>query len=131
MEKKVLIVDDDDSIRDSFYEFLTESGYKVYTAANAEKALELLENEKNINVMFLDLKMPGKNGLELCREIRSNNPIACMFAITGFSSIFDLSDARDAGFDDYFIKPVDVNLFLTCVEDAFKKLDRWRKKQKV
>jgi DNA-binding response OmpR family regulator len=78
--------------------------------------------------MFLDLKLPGMNGIELCRRIRKNNPIACIYSMTGFSSLFELADCRDAGFDDYFLKPIDLSIFMKTAEDAFEKISRWKKK---
>lgn len=78
--------------------------------------------------MFLDLKLPGVDGLELCRQIRKNYPIACICAFTGYSSLFEFSDCREAGFDDYFIKPVKLDLLFSTASDAFKKIDRWKKR---
>jgi hypothetical protein len=48
--------------------------------------------------------------------------------MTGYTSLFELTDCRDAGFDDYFIKPIELDLFIKTAENAFIKLDRWKKK---
>jgi len=77
--------------------------------------------------MFLDLKMPGMNGVELCRTIKHNMPMSIIFAITGYASMFQLADCRDAGFEDYFKKPVTIKTLIEVVEEAFKKIDRWKK----
>ena len=127
MEKKVLVVDDEAAIRKLLDKAFRKKGYTVVLAESAEEALEILKDDY-IQVMFLDLRLPGQNGIELCREIRKANPIACIYAMTGYSSLFELSDCRDAGFDDYFIKPVDLVVFLNTAEDAFSKLERWKKK---
>ena len=124
---KILIVDDEKAIRDMFEMMFTKAGYDVRSAESAEAALELLEDE-NIYVMFLDLNMPGMNGVELCRKIRKNTPLAIIHAVTGYASLFELSDCREAGFDDYFYKPVNTATLLKVAQDAFKKLDRWKKR---
>jgi len=78
--------------------------------------------------MFLDLNMPGMNGVTLCERIRKDTPLAIIHAVTGYASLFELSDCREAGFDDYFYKPVKLSLLLKAAEDAFNKLDRWKKR---
>ena len=127
MDTAILLVDDEVSILKFLKKAFESKGYSVVTAENAEEALDVLKNE-NIQVMFLDLRLPGMNGIELCRKIRKENPIACIYAMTGFSSLFDLTDCRDAGFDDYFLKPIDLDLFFSTAEGAFEKLTRWKKK---
>ncbi|MGD9124395.1 MAG: response regulator, partial [Desulfarculaceae bacterium] len=125
-EKAILVVDDEKSIRDVISEAFEEAGYKVLSAGSAEAALEMLAG-KNISVMFLDLRLPGMSGVELGRRIKKENPIACLFAITGYVSLFDLADCREAGFEDYFVKPVRLATLLKAAEQAFDKLERWRR----
>lgn len=127
MNNKILVVDDELSIRKLLDKAFSKKGYDIVTAESGEEALKILDGE-NIQVMFLDLKLPGINGIELCRQIRKDNSIACIYAMTGFGSLFELSDCRDAGFDDYFLKPVDLEVFIKTAEDAFSKLERWKKK---
>ena len=104
-EKTILVVDDETSILNMFKLAFSKKGFSVKTAASAEEALSLLETEK-IHVMFLDLNLPEMNGIELCRTIKKQMPTAILYALTGYASLFELSDCRDAGFDDYFKKPV-------------------------
>ena len=125
MEKKILVVDDEQAIRKLLETAFTMAGYSVVLAENAESALELLE-DKPVQVMFIDLKLPGMNGIELCKLIRKENPIACIYSMTGYSSLFELADCRDAGFDDYFLKPMDIQILLKTAEDAFERIERWK-----
>ncbi len=127
MEKKVLVVDDNDTIRELLQKTFSNHGYKVLISENAEDALQLLKRE-SVYVMFLDLHMPGMSGIELCQQIRQNNPLAIIYAMTGYVSLFALTECREAGFDDYFIKPINIELFLKACSDAFEKLERWKKK---
>ena len=124
-EKKILVVDDEVFIREVFKEFYRKAGYLVQTAEDGEEALAVLEQE-SIEVIFLDLRMPGMNGVDLCRRIREKNPIACIYAVTGNASLFELAECREAGFDDYFTKPVNPEILLKAAEDAFEKITRWK-----
>jgi len=128
MEKRILVVDDEKMIRDMLEKALSREGYSVVCVESGEEALAILEGQK-IFVMFLDLKLPGMNGLELCSQIRDANPMAIAYAITGFASHFELADCREAGFEDYFTKPVDLKTLFKAAEDAFEKVKRWQKEQ--
>jgi CheY-like chemotaxis protein len=66
------------------------------------------------------------NGIELCRNIRKNNPLTIAYAVTGYASTFEVFDCREAGFDDYFTKPVEMKTLFQAAEQAFQKLARWR-----
>ena len=125
-QKTILVADDEAPIREIFEEFYSQAGYVVQTAENGEQALAILEQE-SIEVMFLDLNMPRMGGIELCRKIRENDPIACIYAVTGNATFIELADCREAGFDDYFTKPVDGEMLLKAAEDAFEKITRWKK----
>jgi DNA-binding response OmpR family regulator len=124
-KKKILVVDDEAMMRDMLTAVLVEGGYKVFTAENAETALTILSVE-NIMVMFLDLSLPGVNGIELCKKIRKENQIAILYAFTGYSNLFGLLECRAAGFDDFFEKPTDIKILLKAAQDAFEKLERWK-----
>jgi len=124
-QKTILVADDEGPIRDIFEEFYRQAGYVVQTAENGEQALAILEQE-SIEVMFLDLDMPRMGGIEVCRKIRKSNPIACIYAVTGKAIFSELAACREAGFDDYFTKPVDGGMLVKAAEDAFEKMDRWK-----
>lgn len=121
---KILVVDDQESIQNLFRDAFDKSRYSVITAGSAEEALDLLAKE-NIKVLFFDLKLPGMDGLELCKRVRKFHPMAIIHAITGYNSLFELVDCRHVGFDDYFTKPLNLNLIFQAVNEAFIKLDRW------
>ncbi len=124
MERKILVVDDEMSVRDLLEDAFCDIGYEVRLAEGAEQALDILK-EEYIDVIFLDLKLFGMNGIELCRQIRNSKPISIIYAITGWSTLFEIEECREAGFDDYFTKPVKLDMLFKAVEDAFEKLDRW------
>lgn len=123
-DKKILVVDDEILILDMLKEVLVSDGYTVLTAASAEDALKILKHE-SIMVMFLDIKLPGMNGIDLCKKIRIENQIGIIHAITGYSNIYGLLECRAAGFDDFFVKPFRINLIKKAAQEAFEKLERW------
>jgi len=122
---KILVVDDEESIRDVLQQLFTRSGYAVRLVDSGEKGLQIALKE-NIHVIFLDLNLPGFNGIELCRKIRRDRPMAIIHAVTGYPSIFELSDCREAGFDDYFTKPANLEWLLRAAKIAFEKIGRWK-----
>jgi CheY-like chemotaxis protein len=125
MDNKILIVDDEEPVRDVLTMAFSKAGYTVVSVATAEEALEVLR-ERTIRVIFLDLKLPGMNGLELCKLIRQNDPFACIFALTGYACVSDLLTCRQAGFDDCFPKPARLTVLLQTARDGFEKLERWK-----
>jgi DNA-binding response OmpR family regulator len=125
-ERKILFVDDEKPILMMLEKAFSKAGYTVKTADSAEAAMELLNHEP-IHVMFLDLNLPGMNGPELCRKIKSERPMDIVYALTGYASLFELSECREAGFDDYFKKPADLKKLKMAAEIAFEKLNRWKK----
>ncbi|MBI9092394.1 MAG: response regulator [Desulfobacterium sp.] len=108
--------------------FFEKKEYVVHVAENSDNALKLFA-EHNIQVMFLDLNLGEETGLDLCRQIRKDRPLAVIHAITGYASLFELADCRDAGFDDYFLKPVDTATLLKATNDAFEKIERWKQRK--
>ena len=123
-EKKILVVDDEVLIIDMLKAALGSAGYTVLTAGSGEEAMEILRRE-SIMVMFLDLNLPGMNGLDLCKKIRKKNTIGIVFAMTGYSNFYGLLDCRTVGFDDFFVKPFKLDVLLKSVQEAFERLDRW------
>ena len=123
-KKRILVVDDEEQIRIMYSQALSRAGYEVKTAESAEEALEIIA-ETPYMVMFLDLNLPGMNGVDLCRKIKKSLPAAIIHAVTGYASFYEITACREAGFDDYFTKPVSMNDLDDAAESAFKKLSRW------
>ena len=124
-DRRILVVDDEVGIQQLFEDALCSQGYTLICSGSAEEALEILK-ERNMNVMFFDIKLPEMTGIELCREVRKDNPIALIFAMTGYGGLFELWDCREAGFDDYFAKPIRLEMILHVAHEAFDRLDRWK-----
>ena len=127
MAKKILVVDDEVTVRDLLKDTFVIEGYDVRLAEGAEMAFQILKDE-NIEVIFLDLKLFGMNGIELCRQIKQDNPLTIIFAMTGWAALYDVEECREAGFDDFFTKPVKTETLLKAVDGAFERLNRWRRR---
>ena len=116
--KKVLLVDDHVLIRSMMEQAFRRAGFMFWSAESAEDALKIIQSE-NINVMFLDLNLPGMSGVELCAVVRKQNPTAIIHAITGYAESFKTMDYKEAGFDDYFTKPVELKALLEAAQEAY------------
>jgi DNA-binding response OmpR family regulator len=127
---KILIVDDEISVRDLFDSVFSHAGYEVFSAEGGKDALVILQIH-DIDVIFLDLKLFGMNGIDLCRQIRKTKPVSMIYAITGWSALFEIDECREAGFDDIFEKPLDIDMLLLLVKQAFARLDHWKKRYKA
>ncbi len=123
-DRKILIVDDEPSIRKLLKMVFTTQGYAVSVAESAEQALQIMEQDA-YPVMFFDVNLPGMNGIDLCQRAKTADPKAIIYAITGYTSEFELTRCREAGFDDYFTKPAAMGDLIKAAEDGFEKNRRW------
>lgn len=98
MDYSVLVVDDDAGIRKAFSLSLEETGYTVKAVESGQKALEELEGG-SFDLILLDLKMPGMNGIETLREIRRRDPEIPVYVVTAFHQEFldELKVLREEG----------------------------------
>ncbi len=119
MDKKILVVDDEATILMLFSEAFKQKGYEVVTAQNAEEALEILKKEE-FKVMFLDLRLPGMNGVELCKAVRKDSLDSSIYAITGYPDKFEFKACMEAGFNGYFTKPLNMKLLIETARQAFE-----------
>lgn len=102
----ILIVDDEESVRDSLYNWFRDDGYTVECAENAKKALSLL-NEKEYDIVLADIKMPGMDGMEMHRRIKALPHVPIVIIMTAFASVDTAVQALKEGAFDYVTKPFD------------------------
>jgi DNA-binding NtrC family response regulator len=105
-EAGILVVDDEFSVRDSLAEWFKKDGYRAGSAKDAKEALQLLE-QAAWDVVLLDIKMPGMDGLELQRRIREIDPNLTVIMITAYASVDTAVQALKEGAFDYITKPID------------------------
>lgn len=107
MPKKILLVDDEPDVLKPVAFRLTASGYDVVTAINGEKAVEMIKTEKP-DLVLLDLRLPGINGIEICRIVRSDATLKDIpIILFTASAIHIVEDCAKCGANDYIIKPFD------------------------
>ena len=108
MAKKIsiLIVDDEESVRDSLYNWFIDDGYSVECAENAKMALSILES-KDFDIILADIKMPGMDGMEMHRRIKALNKEPIFIIMTAFASVDTAVQALKDGAFDYITKPFD------------------------
>jgi|GEM_PF-1071114 response regulator RpfG family c-di-GMP phosphodiesterase len=106
----ILVVDDEDYIRDSVRLILEEVKYNVIDASGGYKALEILENRRDeIDIVMTDIKMPDLDGITLLKIIKERYPEKIVIMITGYPSIETAIETLKLGADDYITKPFNVN----------------------
>lgn len=125
--KRVLIVDDDPIVRQMLATLIEKEQIMTYLAESAEEALSLLSRceKDHIQVVLIDLSLPGMDGMTLCRKLRRLEPLMVRIALTGFSDLFTLVECREAGFDDYLNKPIAFAVLRAALVSAFKRARYW------
>jgi two-component system response regulator MprA len=104
---RILVVDDDRSVRDAVRRALTLGGYEVESADDGREALQRLSTAPP-DAVVLDVGMPEIDGLEVCRRVRSSGDRVPILMLTARDSVSDRIDGLDAGADDYLVKPFDI-----------------------
>src|SRR3989441_8138319 len=115
-DRRILIVDDEESVRNLFADYLDES-YSCVTAADAYDALERLSREP-FALVLSDIQMPGLGGIELLRKIIERYPDTAVIMISGVDRTQRVIDAIRVGASDYLIKPCELDVLTLCVERA-------------
>src|SRR5512147_215818 len=100
----LLVVDDERTIRDGCREVARTLGFTTYVADNAEHAFRVLETA-SIDVLLLDLRLPGAGGLEILREVKRRRPDTVVVVITGYATVQSAVQAMKNGAYDYVTKP--------------------------
>ena len=117
-ENHILIVDDDEAVRNTMKEYIKNAGYISNAAACAEDALECLENEA-FQVIITDIKLPGMGGLELTKAIKRDKDID-VIVMTGYSDDYSYEEAINIGASDFVIKPVRLEELLLRLRRVLK-----------
>lgn len=123
MAKKIsiLIVDDEESVRDSLYNWFIEDGFRVECAENAKRALTILESDQ-FDIILADIKMPGMDGLEMLRRIKSIKPDSIVIVMTAFATVDTAVKALKDGAYDYVTKPFDPDDLTHLIRNATKQI---------
>jgi len=117
----VLVVDDEQDIRDASERILTRTGFKVMKATRGDEALDVLDKER-IDIVLLDLKMPGMDGLEVLKRIRMLSKTIQVIVITGYATVETAIEAMKQGAYDFIPKPFEPDQLRIVVNRAWEKI---------
>ncbi len=121
--KKILVVDDEAIVRESIRDWLEDAGYQVETAESGEEAVEMIKKQ-DFGVMVLDLRLPGKTGIGILKEIKLLKPQIKSIIITAYPTVVTAVEAMKLGAIDYLIKPVAPDQLERLIEETLLKYEK-------
>ena len=125
----VLVVDDESDFRDSLIKRLKKRNLNVFGAGSGEEALAVLKEEA-VDVVILDVKMPGMSGIDTLSAIKRLKPLVEVIMLTGHASVEVAMEGMEMGAFDYLMKPMDIDELLYKLQDACKKKRLNEKRQR-
>ncbi len=117
MLKKILVIDDEERLRDLYSDILTKRGFDIITAESAEAAISVMESLIP-DMIISDIKMSGMNGIEFLKQVKKEYPNIPFLLITAYADIKDAITALKLGAVDYLEKPVDLDELIAAVSDT-------------
>lgn len=117
---KVLLIDDEEEFTSTLAERLEIRGYKAQTASDGEQGIQAVMSQ-DFDIAVLDLMMPGLNGLDTLRQIKTIEPDLPVILLTGHGSTKEGMEGMRIGAVDYLMKPLDINELIEKITQATKK----------
>lgn len=127
---KILVIDDEPDIGELFSKILSEEGYRVWISQDGSDGITKIKEEKP-DLVFLDLKLPGKDGIEVLREIRRFDKDLLVIVLTAYETVNTAVEAMKLGTFDYLSKPVDIEKLNNIIKNALRTRDVSRKVYKL
>ena len=121
MPPLVMLVDDEVPFVETMTKRLSKRNLSIVTAFNGEEALETLSKRRNMDVVILDVKMPGMDGIETLKEIKKSYPLTEVIMLTGHATVESAIEGMKLGAYDYLMKPCDIEKLMAKVEEATQK----------
>jgi len=119
-KRKILLLEDDNTLNETVTEYLEEEGYEVDSVENGEEAMDRIY-ENSYDLLLLDVKVPLMNGFDLLKEVRAREITTPTIFITSLDSIDDLSEGYESGCDDYIRKPFALKELSMRMASIFKR----------
>lgn len=116
--KKILVVDNEEDQLDMMGSLLDRMGYQAVLAQDTDTALKLFKSDR-FALVITDLIMPGKDGMELCEQVKSAVPGTAVYMFSGHVDLYEPEKIKRAGFDGYLQKPIDVAQLRQEIEKVF------------
>jgi DNA-binding NtrC family response regulator len=126
----ILIVDDEESVRDSLYNWFIEDGYRVECAGDAKKALSILESDP-FDIILADIKMPGMDGMEMLKRIKTLRKDSIVIIMTAFATVDTAVQALKDGAYDYVTKPFDPDDLSHLIRNASRQISLSEENEKL
>lgn len=123
---RILIVDDDETIRKSLATVLKEKGCLIDTAGSGREAISKSEKDA-YNLAFIDIRLPDMDGVQLLTAMKETTPKMVKIIITGYPSLQNAIEAVNRGADGYIVKPIKMDELLTMITEHLKKQQEARK----
>ncbi|MBP3952765.1 response regulator [Bacillus sp. YZJH907-2] len=115
--KKILVVDDQYGIRVLLCEILQKDGYQMHDAANGVQALKIVEKEQP-DLVLLDMKIPGMDGLEILKHIKEDHPQINVIMMTAYGELNLINEAMSLGAITHFAKPFDIDDIRAVIKES-------------
>ena len=115
---KVLLVDDEVPFVETMTKRLTRRNLEVLQAFDGDEAMAALKNDPDIEVVILDVKMPGRDGIAVLQDIKRVHPLMEVIMLTGHATVESAIDGMKMGAADYLMKPCDVDILMAKVSEA-------------
>ncbi|WP_269671013.1 response regulator [Paenibacillus sp. 481] len=122
-KRKVLIVDDQNGIRVLLMEVFSSEGYMTYQASNGKTALEIVRDHAP-DIVLLDMKIPGMDGLEILKQIKQMKPYMNVIMMTAYGELDMIKEATDLGAIMHFTKPFDIDEMRVAVNMTLERHDQ-------
>jgi DNA-binding NtrC family response regulator len=116
----VLLVDDESEFLDTLVKRIKKRNVNAHGVASGEEALAFL-NQQPMDVVVLDVRMPGMDGIQALREIKQHYPLIEVIMLTGHASLEVAIEGMELGAFDYMMKPIEIDELLYKLQDAYKK----------
>lgn len=117
-EPFVMLVDDEEAFVEAMTRRLSKRNLRIISAFNGEEALEKLDANRNLDVVILDVKMPGMDGIQTLREIKNRFPLIEVIMLTGHATVENAVEGMKLGAFDYLMKPCDIDELMKKVNEA-------------
>ncbi|MEF2231788.1 MAG: response regulator [Pseudodesulfovibrio sp.] len=121
MPASILLVDDEQGFVETMAKRLNKRGLTVSTAGGGQEGLDVLAGPGNVDVVILDVKMPGMDGIETLKAIRAAHPLVEVIMLTGHATVENAIEGMKLGAYDYMMKPCEMDELLTKVDEAYLK----------
>jgi DNA-binding response OmpR family regulator len=128
--KKILVVDDESRMRKLVRDFLVRSNFEVVEAENGEQAVEIFFEDKNIDLIVLDVMMPRMDGWQTCKQIREYSKVPIIM-LTAKSDERDELQGFDLGVDEYITKPFSPKILVARIEAILRRTTVYNKTDKL